>query len=372
MSSAGQKILLPSVTQVSMSAASAATVAAGGATGSGATSEPRKLTRKDFESDQDVRWCPGCGDYAILASLLRVLPDLGIPRENFVFVSGIGCSSRFPYYVNTYGFHGIHGRAPAIASGLKIARPELSVWVVTGDGDALAIGGNHMIHLLRRNIDINVIMFNNRIYGLTKGQYSPTSELGKVTKSTPFGSVDHPFYPIALALGADATFVARSVDVEAKHLQEILRRAHAHRGTSFVEILQNCNIFNDGAFADLTEKDLKADTQLVLEHGRPLIFGTNRDKGIRLGTGLRPEVVTLGNGITERDLIVHDEQDPTLASLLSRMRPPGFPTPIGVFHAVEQPTYEAGLDAQIAAARAKQGEGDLDTLLGQGDTWVVS
>ena len=330
------------------------------------------LTRKDFESDQDVRWCPGCGDYAILASVQRVLPDLGIPRERFVFLSGIGCSSRFPYYVNTYGFHTIHGRAPAIATGLKATRPELSVWVVTGDGDALSIGGNHLIHVLRRNLDVNILMFNNRIYGLTKGQYSPTSELGKVTKSSPAGSVDHPFYPIAVALGADATFVARSIDVEAKHLQEIVRRAHAHAGTSFVEILQNCNIFNDGAFGELTDKGVKNDTQLVLEHGKPLVFGRNRDKGIRLGTGLRPEVVTLGNGVGEGDLLVHDEQDATLASFLSRMGPPEFPTPIGIFYAVSRPTYDAGMSGQIAAARTQLGEGDLDALLGRGETWEVT
>jgi 2-oxoglutarate ferredoxin oxidoreductase subunit beta len=241
-----------------------------------------KLSRKDFVSDQDVRWCPGCGDYAILAQVQKVMPELGVPRENFVFLSGIGCSSRFPYYMNTYGFHTIHGRAPAIATGLKASRPDLSVWVATGDGDALSIGGNHLIHALRRNIDINILLFNNRIYGLTKGQYSPTSEQGKITKSTPLGSVDHPFNPISVALGAEGTFVARSIDVEAKHLQTIVRRAYEHKGTAFVEILQNCNIFNDGAFANLTEKDIKADTQLVLEHGKPLIFGKNRDKGIRL------------------------------------------------------------------------------------------
>jgi 2-oxoglutarate/2-oxoacid ferredoxin oxidoreductase subunit beta len=339
--------------------------------GHGDGAAPPKLTRKDFESDQDVRWCPGCGDYAILAQMLRVLPDLGIPRENFVFMSGIGCSSRFPYYVNTYGFHTIHGRAPAIATGLKVSRPDLSVWLVTGDGDALSIGGNHLIHILRRNVDVNILMFNNRIYGLTKGQYSPTSEFGKVTKSTPLGSVDQPFAPIALALGADATFVARSVDVEAKHLQEIIRRAHDHRGTSFVEILQNCNIFNDGAFNDVTDRDVKADHQLVLEPGKPLVFGKNRDKGIRLGSGLRPEVVMLGNGITEADLLVHDEHDPTLAYFLSRMQPPAFPTPLGVFRAVERPSYDAAMTTQLAAAREKQGSGDLDTLLNRGDTWTV-
>ncbi len=339
---------------------------------SAVTTSAPKLTRKDFESDQDVRWCPGCGDYAILAQVQRVLPDLGIPRENFVFVSGIGCSSRFPYYVNTYGFHTIHGRAPAIATGLKSTRPELSVWVVTGDGDALSIGGNHFIHVLRRNLDLNILMFNNRIYGLTKGQYSPTSEIGKMTKSTPVGSIDHPFSPTALALGADATFVARSIDVEAKHLQEIIRRAHAHRGTSFVEILQNCNIFNDGAFAELTERELKPETQLILEHGKPLVFGKNRDKGIRLASGLRPEVVQLGNGVTEQDLIVHDEQDPTLAYFLSRMQPPDFPTPIGVLRAIERSTYESVLAEQITAARERAGDGDLDQLLNRGDTWVVS
>ncbi len=337
-----------------------------------APAEARKLTRKDFESDQEVRWCPGCGDYAILASVQRVLPELGVPRERFVFVSGIGCSSRFPYYVNTYGFHGIHGRAPALATGLKISRPELSVWVVTGDGDALSIGGNHIIHVMRRNLDVNVLMFNNRIYGLTKGQYSPTSEYGKVTKSTPVGSVDQPFHPVALALGADATFVARTIDVEAKHLQEMIRRAHAHRGTAFIEILQNCNIFNDGAFAALTDRETKAETQLVLEDGKPLVFGEKRDRGIRLGSGLRPEVVTLGDGFTERDLIVHDEDDPALAYLLSRMQPPEFPTPIGVFLAVARPTYEEAMAAQIATARERAGSADLDALLDRGDTWVVS
>jgi 2-oxoglutarate ferredoxin oxidoreductase subunit beta len=330
---------------------------------------PVKLSRKDFESDQDVRWCPGCGDYAILAQVQRVLPELGIPRERFVFLSGIGCSSRFPYYVNTYGFHTIHGRAPAIATGLKSTRPELSVWVVTGDGDALSIGGNHLIHVLRRNVDLNILMFNNRIYGLTKGQYSPTSEVGKITKSTPGGSVDHPFAPVALALGADATFVARSLDVEAKHLQEILRRAHAHRGTSFVEILQNCNIFNDGAFETLTDKERKAEHQLVLEHGKPLVFGAKRDKGIRLGSGMRPEVVALGNGTSESDLLVHDEHDPTLAYFLSRMEPPDFPTPIGVFHAVARPTYDESVNAQLAAATGKGA--DLDKLFTRGDTWTV-
>jgi len=330
-----------------------------------------KLTRKDFVTDQDVRWCPGCGDYAILAQVQKVMPELGVPRENFVFISGIGCSSRFPYYMNTYGFHSIHGRAPAIASGLKVTRPELSVWVVTGDGDALSIGGNHIIHILRRNIDVNILLFNNRIYGLTKGQYSPTSEQGKVTKSTPLGSVDYPFNPISVALGSEATFVARSIDVESKHLQDVIRRAYEHRGTSFVEILQNCNIFNDGAFEDLTTKESKAETQLVLEHGKPLLFGKNRDKGIRM-RGHSLEVVQLGAGITESDIIVHDETDSALAFLLSIMGPPKFPTPIGVFHGVDRPTYEAILADQINTAKQRQGAGDLDTLLSRGDTWTVS
>jgi 2-oxoglutarate ferredoxin oxidoreductase subunit beta len=327
------------------------------------------LAKKDFVSDQEVRWCPGCGDYAILAQVQKVLPDLGVARENFVFISGIGCSSRFPYYVNTYGMHSIHGRAPAIATGVKAARPELSVWIVTGDGDALSIGGNHMIHILRRNLDVNILLFNNRIYGLTKGQYSPTSEVGKVTKSTPFGSVDHPFDPIALALGAEASFVARSIDVETKHLQEMVKRAYAHKGASFVEVLQNCNVFNDGAFADVTEKDRKADHTLVLEHGKPLVFGKNRDKGIRL-RDFRPEVVTLGDGITQDDLLVHDETNAALAYLISRMGPPTFPTPIGVFAAVERPRYEEVLGAQVASAKARS-TADLRKLLHQGDTWVV-
>ncbi len=331
---------------------------------------PAKLTRRDFESDQEVRWCPGCGDYAILAQVQKVLPELGIPRENFVFVSGIGCSSRFPYYVSTYGFHTLHGRAPAIASGLKLARPELSVWVVTGDGDALSIGGNHLIHTLRRNLDINILLFNNRIYGLTKGQFSPTSEFGKVTKSTPYGSVDNPFKPLVLALGAAGTFVARSIDVEGKHLQEVLRRAHGHRGTAFVEILQNCNIFNDGAFSSLTERELKADHQLALEHGKPLLFGRNRERGIRLD-GLRPEVVSVAD-VGEAAILIHDETNPVLASLLAQMMPPEFPMPIGVLYAVERPVYEDAVRHQVAAAKEKRGQGNLARLFATGDVWTVS
>lgn len=329
-----------------------------------------KLSRKDFISDQDVRWCPGCGDYAILAQVQKVMPELGIPRENIVFISGIGCSSRFPYYMNTYGFHSIHGRAPALATGLKITRPELSVWVVTGDGDGLSIGGNHLIHILRRNLDVNILMFNNRIYGLTKGQYSPTSEQGKVTKSTPLGSVDHPFNPMTVALGSDGTFVARTIDVEAKHLQDVIRRAHEHRGTSFVEILQNCNIFNDGAWADLTEKDRKADHQVVLEHGKPLVFGKERNRGIRL-RGHNLEVVSLGDGVTEADLVVHDETDRALAFMLSTMTHPEFPAPIGVFRAVERPTYEGAIDDQMRATTQRLGPGNPTELLRRGETWTV-
>jgi 2-oxoglutarate ferredoxin oxidoreductase subunit beta len=329
------------------------------------------LGKKDFVSDQDVRWCPGCGDYAILAQVQKVLPELGVPRENFVFVSGIGCSSRFPYYVNTYGVHSIHGRAPAIATGIKVSRPELSVWIVTGDGDALSIGGNHLIHILRRNLDVNILLFNNRIYGLTKGQYSPTSEVGKKTKSTPQGSVDHPFDPLALALGAGASFVARSVDVEAKHLQTILRRAHEHRGASFVEILQNCNVFNDGAFEPITDKATKSDHTVLLEHGRPLVFGADRTRGIRLRPDLRPEVVTLGNGTTEADLFVYDETNPAMAQIVAGLHAPGFPTPLGVFTAVERPCYEDAARALVEQAKARQ-PADLGALLTRGDTWTVN
>jgi len=328
------------------------------------------LARKDFVTDQDVRWCPGCGDYSILAQVQKVMPELGMARENIVFVSGIGCSSRFPYYMNTYGFHSIHGRAPAIATGLKATRPELSVWVVTGDGDGLSIGGNHMLHVLRRNVDINLLLFNNRIYGLTKGQYSPTSETGKVTKSTPLGSIDYPLNPVSVALGAEATFVARTVDVDAKHLQEMIRRASQHRGTAFVEILQNCNIFNDGAWASISEKDSKGDAALLLEHGKPMVFGKQRDKGIRLN-GHRLEVVALGNGVSDSDLLVHDEQDATLTFLLATMQGPEFPAPLGVLRAVQRPTYDEAINAQVAAATAKQGAGDLDALFAQGDTWTV-
>jgi len=329
-----------------------------------------KLTRKDFMSDQEVRWCPGCGDYSILAQMQKVLPELAIDRAKLVFISGIGCASRFPYYMNTYGFHTIHGRAPAIATGLKISRPELDVWVVTGDGDGLSIGGNHLIHALRRNIDIKILLFNNRIYGLTKGQYSPTSELGKVTKSTPFGSLDYPLNPVEIALGAEATFVARSVDVEIKHLQDTLKRAHEHTGSAFIEILQNCNVFNDGAWEPITNRATKADHQLILEHGKPLIFGKNHEKGIRLGKDMNPEIVNLGDGVDASELLVHDETNPGMAYILSRLGPQ-FPTPIGVFRTVKRMSYDEGANAQIETAKKRLGPGDLEAILNRGDTWVV-
>jgi len=339
-----------------------------------ATDALPQLQAKDFASDQDVRWCPGCGDYAILAQVKKVLPELGIAREKMVFVSGIGCSSRFPYYVNTYGFHSIHGRAPAIATGVKVANPELMVWVVTGDGDGLSIGGNHLIHAIRRNLDLKILLFNNRIYGLTKGQYSPTSELGKKTKSTPFGSVDNPLHPLSIAIGAEATFVARTIDRNVQHMGEVLKRAAAHKGTAFIEIYQNCNIFNDHAWEYATEKDTKSDTTVMLEHGKPLIFGANKDKGIRLN-GMDPEVVWLKDGsVKEDDLLFHDEKmpEPSLAYLLSRMHYPDFPEPIGVFRAVDRPRFEEAMTAQIDEAIQKKGPGKLDDLLNSGDMWVVS
>ena len=330
------------------------------------------LKASDFASDQEVRWCPGCGDYSILAQIKKILPTINVPRENTVFVSGIGCSSRFPYYMNTYGVHSIHGRAPAVATGIKTARPELNVWVITGDGDALSIGGNHLIHAIRRNLDINIILFNNQIYGLTKGQYSPTSPLGKVTKSTPMGAVDNPLHPLSIAIGCEGTFIARSIDVHTKHLSNVLSRAANHKGTAFVEVYQNCMVFNDEAFEYATERDTKFDTILELEHGKPLIFGKNRDKGIRLN-GMDPEVVQLGKGISEDDLLFHDEKapEPSLAYLLSRMSQPDFPEPIGVFRAVDRPRYEEEVDEQIEMAREQQGDGNLDTLFQTGDTWIV-
>jgi len=340
-----------------------------------AATNPQKLTRKDFQSDQEVRWCPGCGDYAILANVQKVMPELGVPREKIVFVSGIGCSSRFPYYMNTYGMHSIHGRAPAFATGIKLANPELSVWIVTGDGDGLSIGGNHLIHVIRRNLDVNVLLFNNQIYGLTKGQYSPTSELGKKTKSTPMGSLDHPFKPISVALGAEASFVARSIDVDPKHLSDIVTRAAKHKGTSFIEIYQNCNVFNDHAFEHFTAKDVRAERTLVLKHGAPMLFGAGNNKGIRLKKGtFAPEVVEVGkDGVTVEDILVHDETEATgaVAFLLSRFTYPEFPIPVGVFRAVERPSYDALNTAQMNAATQKRGKGDVMALLHDGETWDV-
>ncbi len=333
-------------------------------------SETVKLTRKDFVSDQMVRWCPGCGDYAILAQVQKVLPELGIPKEKFVMVSGIGCSSRFPYYMNTYGMHSIHGRAAPIATGLKIANPDLSVWVITGDGDALSIGGNHFIHLMRRNVDLNIILFNNRIYGLTKGQYSPTSPQGLKTKSSPMGSLEQPLNPIALAIGAEATFVARTVDTHLKHMGQVLLRAAAHKGTSFVEIYQNCVIFNDGTFEYATDPAKRVENTVELEHGKPLIFGKNRDKGIRLN-GLEPEIVSLDT-VEEKDLLVHNETaSPSLAYLLSQMRYPQLPEPMGIFRCVEPPSYEKQIHDQVETAIGLKGKGDLHKLYYAIDTWEV-
>ncbi|MFO0948903.1 MAG: 2-oxoacid:ferredoxin oxidoreductase subunit beta [Planctomycetota bacterium] len=330
------------------------------------------LKPKDFANELDVRWCPGCGDYSILAQMKKVLPEIGVPKEKIVFISGIGCSSRFPYYLSTYGFHTIHGRAPTIASGLKLAHPDLSVWVITGDGDGLSIGGNHLMHAIRRNIDLNIILFNNRIYGLTKGQYSPTSKIGHKTKSTPYGSLDRPLSPLSIAIGAEATFVARTLDVNIKHLGQTLLRAAAHKGTSFVEIYQNCTVFNNDAFAYSTERDVKDDNTIYLEHGKPLIFGKDHDKGIRLH-GTEPEIVQLGNGIREDDLLFHDERarEPSLAYWLSRMSYPEFPEPMGVFRAIEAPVYDQQLEDQVNHAVKNVGEGDIDKLFNSGDTWTV-
>jgi 2-oxoglutarate/2-oxoacid ferredoxin oxidoreductase subunit beta len=338
------------------------------------SSETTIVTSKDFASDQDVRWCPGCGDYTILKQVQNVMPELGIPRENVVFIAGIGCSSRFPYYMNTYGMHTIHGRAPAVASGLKISRPDLSVWLISGDGDSLSIGGNHLIHVLRRNVDLNILLFNNEIYGLTKGQYSPTSKEGSKTKSTPYGSLDHPFNPLALALGADSGFVARAMDRDPKHLNTVLHRAAAHKGTSFVEIYQNCIVFNDGTFDLYTDKISRPETALYLEHGKPLIFGQQGEKGIRLD-GMRPELVNLGENYSADDLWIHDENDHVKAYLLSRFfsvgNEDGFPRPFGVLFEHHRPSYEELVQQQMEYAKKKHGAGDLANLLSGDETWVV-
>lgn len=336
-----------------------------------------KLTAKDFSSDQDVRWCPGCGDYSILKQVQSVLPEIGLKREEIVFISGIGCSSRFPYYMETFGMHSIHGRATAIASGLKATRPDLSVWIITGDGDSLSIGGNHFIHLLRRNFDVNVLLFNNEIYGLTKGQYSPTSPLGKVTKSTPMGSLDHPFNPLALSLGADATFVARSMDRDPKHLREILLRANQHKGTSLLEIYQNCNVFNDGAFEVFTEKTSKKNETIFVEQDKPLIFGENNDKGIKLD-GFKPVIVDLNDSnVSANDLWIHDEKDHAKASVLVRFfddtsKLGHLPRPFGIFYQEDRYTYEDALKSQLEQAISEKGIGELDALLAGKNVWKIN
>src|SRR4051794_20816912 len=332
-------------------------------------------TRKDWSSDQEVRWCPGCGDYSILAAVQTLMPELGVARENTVFVSGIGCAARFPYYMNTYGMHSIHGRAPAIATGLAVARPDLDVWVVGGDGDMLSIGGNHLIHALRRNVNITILMFNNQIYGLTKGQYSPTSETGKVTKSTPFGSIEQPFNPISVALGAEATFVARTHDMDRQHMMEIFRRAHHRQGAPFVEIYQNCNVFNDGAFEGLTSRANREDMLIPLVHGEPIRFGKDGSKGVTMTAEGRLAIVDVA-AVGEDKILVHHEDDaPGLAFMLSRLaKSPSDPTPVGVFRAVgdaERPEYGGAVTAQLAAAHARSGPGDLHALLHSGATWTV-
>ncbi|GGL24571.1 2-oxoacid:ferredoxin oxidoreductase subunit beta [Planomonospora parontospora] len=329
-----------------------------------------KQSMKEYKSDQEVRWCPGCGDYAILAAVQSFVPELGLKRENMVFVSGIGCSSRFPYYMNTYGFHSIHGRAPAIATGLAASRPDLSVWVITGDGDSLSIGGNHLIHALRRNVNLNILLFNNRIYGLTKGQYSPTSEVGKITKSTPMGSLDKPFNPISLAIGAEASFVARTIDSDRKHLQSVLREAAEHKGTSLVEIYQNCNIFNDGAFDQLKDPEQRDDITLRLEHGQPI---ASASKAVRRAADGGIEVVPRAE-VAESEILVHDAHraDPSLAFALSRLDEPAFEhVPIGVFRSVDRPAYDELMSTQLEEAVAQRGPGSLDDLLLSGDTWRI-
>jgi 2-oxoglutarate ferredoxin oxidoreductase subunit beta len=331
-------------------------------------------SKKDWSSDQEVRWCPGCGDYSILSAVQLLMPDLGVRREDTVFISGIGCAARFPYYMNTYGMHSIHGRAPAIATGLAMARPDLDVWVVTGDGDALSIGGNHLIHALRRNVDLTILLFNNQIYGLTKGQYSPTSEVGKVTKSTPFGSLDQPFNPLSLALGAEASFVARTHDMDRNHMLDVFRRAHDHKGSAFVEIYQNCNVFNDGAFEGITAKQVREDMLIPLVHGQPIRFGADGSKCVTMD-GQRGAHIADVADVGDDAILVHDETrpDPSVAFMLSRLsRGPYEPTPIGVFRAIDRAEYGAGVNQQIAAAQEQRGPGDLHALLRSGGSWEVS
>jgi 2-oxoglutarate ferredoxin oxidoreductase subunit beta len=342
------------------------------ATGAGASATPTpKYTKKDFESDQDVRWCPGCGDYAILSAIQKSMPDLGVPRENIVFISGIGCSSRFPYYMNTYGFHTIHGRAPAIATGLRLARPDLKVFLVTGDGDGLSIGGNHMLHVLRRNVDVKILLFNNRIYGLTKGQYSPTSEIGKVTKSTPMGSADRPINPLAFALGCDATFVARTVDRNIPHMDAMLKRAALHKGSAFLEILQNCPVYNEGAWNVVYDKESKLQYELRLENGKPLLFGPQDDRRAVIMDGVVPKVVK-AKDVPESALWVHDETNKNAAKLLADLFAPEFPVPIGVLTATVGPVYEDILLEQERRAISDRGPGEIAKLLTSGDTWKIT
>jgi len=335
----------------------------------GVTESPR-YTKKDFESDQDVRWCPGCGDYAILSALQKTMPDLGIPREEIVFISGIGCSSRFPYYMNTYGFHTIHGRAPAIATGLRLARPELKVFVVTGDGDGLSIGGNHLLHVLRRNVDVTILLFNNKVYGLTKGQYSPTTEFGKLTKSTPMGSADRPVNPCLFALASGATFVARTVDRNVGHMEETVKRAARHKGAAFVEILQNCNVYNDLAWNILYDRESKVAHELRLEHGKPLLFGPVDDRRGLMLEGIRPKVVK-AKDVPESALWVHDEADSEAALVLAQLPSPEFPIATGVLLSVEATVYEEILVEQERKAIADRGPGQIEKLLRSGDTWKV-
>ena len=334
-------------------------------------SDIQKLKKKDFVSDQDIRWCPGCGDYTILNTVQKVFPELGIPKHEFLIISGIGCSSRFPYYMNCFGFHTIHGRAPAVATGAKLSNPDLSVWVITGDGDAMSIGGNHFIHVLRRNIDMNILLFNNRIYGLTKGQYSPTSEVGKKTVSTPMGSLDHPFNPPALALGSEGTFVARAIDKELKHMGQIITEANSHKGTSFVEIYQNCNIFNDGAFENLTDKQQRGLTRILLEHDKPMIFGPEDNLGLVLD-GFRLKVVEIGKDYSLDDLLVHNVHDKNLANLVSEMTyDDNLPVPFGVFYKEDKLTYEDMMMDQIKESIKLKGDPDLQSLINGQETWEV-
>jgi len=333
----------------------------------------QKLTVKDMSSDQEVRWCPGCGDYAILKTIQKLMPELDVPKENMVFISGIGCSSRFPYYMNTYGFHTIHGRAPAIASGVKIANPELDVWVITGDGDGLSIGGNHLLHVLRRNVNLQILLFNNEIYGLTKGQYSPTSRVGTTSPSTPNGSIDLPLRPCTFAIGAGARFVARSIDTETKHMTPLLERAHDHKGASFVEIYQNCPVYNDGIFDYIKDKKNAAESRLLLENGSPMTFGSENEKGIRLDAKtIRLEVVIIGeDGVTLEDILVHDESNKVMAQMLAELKGPDFPEPIGVLYCNPAESYESDVYDQRELVRQTSGAPDINALLRGGHTWTV-